>query len=129
MDVPGRVGEHDQSVAVVVNPVEVDTLACFDVIVASFVLAEERRALAFVAALGVGRRERESLGESNTGDRALVEVNEPSRDVANPGRRVVVDRPSDVRVDPLVVDLRHSRQNDVDTSEEMNSRQLKLKNT
>jgi len=69
------------------------------------VVAEEGRPLTFVAEFGVGRREREALGETDTGARALVEVNEPPGDVANTDRRVVVDGPADMRVDTLVVDL------------------------
>jgi hypothetical protein len=103
--IPCGICEHDQPVAIVVDAVEVDALASLDVIVATLVVAEERRPLSFVAPFGVGRCKRKSLRQSDPGARALVEVHKPPGYVANADGRIVEDAASDVGVDPLVVDL------------------------
>ena len=80
---PSRIGEDDEPVAIVVNPVEVDSFSSLDVVVASIVVAEEGRSLLLVAGLSLGRCEREAFGETDPCAGALVEVDEPSRDVSD----------------------------------------------
>ena len=94
--VPCGIGEHDHPVSIVVDAVEIDSFASFDVVVATFVIGKERRPLSLVAPLGIGRCEREALRQSDPGARTLVKVDEPSGYVADAGRRIVVDAASDM---------------------------------